>query len=142
MTVCSYHVTYTFQSEYTFYICLNVKELLARNRRNIWSLSDCNRTRTHNHLVRKQTLSHLVSWPNHWSVWPNGWVFIYKLCGCGFESHCSHLHIYSVTAESQPFDIWSKDIMATHKSQIWKKISRGSWKFTHFARIFSRGPWI
>ena len=30
-----YHVTYAFQSESTLYICLNVKELLARNRCNI-----------------------------------------------------------------------------------------------------------
>ena len=28
-TVCSDHVTYTFQSEFTLYSCLNVKELLA-----------------------------------------------------------------------------------------------------------------
>ena len=35
MTVCSYHVTYAFQSESTLYICLNVKELLARNRHDI-----------------------------------------------------------------------------------------------------------
>ena len=35
MTVCSYHVTYAFQSESTLYSCLNVKELLARNRREI-----------------------------------------------------------------------------------------------------------
>ena len=28
-TVCSYHVTYTFQSESTLYSCLNVKELLS-----------------------------------------------------------------------------------------------------------------
>ena len=41
LTVCSYHVTYAFQSESTLYICLNVKELLARNRRDIWSLSGC-----------------------------------------------------------------------------------------------------
>ena len=26
-----------------------------------------------------------------WSVWPNGWVFVYELSGCGFESRCSHL---------------------------------------------------
>ena len=44
----------------TLYSCLNVKELLAQNRREIWSLSDCNWTRTHNHLVRKRTLNHLV----------------------------------------------------------------------------------
>ena len=41
-------------------VCLNVKELLARSRRHIWSLSDSNGIRTHNHLVRKRTLNHLA----------------------------------------------------------------------------------
>ena len=36
--ICSYHVTYAFQSKSTLYSCLNVRELFARNRRNIWSL--------------------------------------------------------------------------------------------------------
>ena len=27
-----------------------------------------------------------------WSVWLNGWVFVYELSGCGFESRCSHLN--------------------------------------------------
>ena len=40
--------------------CLNVKELLAWSRRKIWSLSDCSWTWTHNHLVRKRKLNHLV----------------------------------------------------------------------------------
>ena len=40
--------------------------------------SDCNWTWTHNHLVHKRTL--------------NGWVFVYELSGCGFESSCSHLN--------------------------------------------------
>ena len=31
ITLCSYHVTYVFQSESTLYSCLNVRELLARN---------------------------------------------------------------------------------------------------------------
>ena len=31
-SVCSYHVTYAFQNESTLYSCLNVKELLDRNR--------------------------------------------------------------------------------------------------------------
>ena len=35
MTVCSCHVTYALQSESTLYSCLNVKELLARIRREI-----------------------------------------------------------------------------------------------------------
>ena len=61
LAVCFYHVTYAFQSESTLYICLNVKELLARNRRDIWSLSDCNGTRTNDHLVRKRILNHLAN---------------------------------------------------------------------------------
>ena len=27
-----------------------------------------------------------------WLVWLNGWVFVYELSGCGFESSCSHLN--------------------------------------------------
>ena len=54
LTVCSYHVTYVFQSESTPYCCLNVKELLAQNQCNVWSLSDCN------HSVCKETLNHLA----------------------------------------------------------------------------------
>ena len=60
--VCSHHVTYTFQSESTVYICLDVKEHLARSRCEIWSLSDCNWTWSHSHLVHKLTLNHLPKW--------------------------------------------------------------------------------
>ena len=60
LTVRFCHVTYAFQSESRLYSCLNVKELLARIRRKIWSLSDWNWTRTHNHLVHKRTLNHLA----------------------------------------------------------------------------------
>ena len=129
-----------------FIVALNVKELLVRNRHEIWSLSNCNWTRTHNHLVHKRTLNHLaklvkwlscvvstylegasdrmffiisstrfrvsphsiVGWisrkslhetgkysqhsSNICSVWLNGWVFVYELSGCGFESSYSHLN--------------------------------------------------
>ena len=27
-----------------------------------------------------------------WPVWLNGWLFIYKLNGCSFESRCGHLN--------------------------------------------------
>ena len=60
LTGCSYHVTYAFQSKSTLNSFLNVKELLARNIGDIWSLSDCNPTRTHSHLVRKWTFNHLA----------------------------------------------------------------------------------
>ena len=61
LTVCSYHVTYTFQSESTLYSYLNVKELFARSRREIWSLSNCNWSRTHSHIVHTRTLHHLAT---------------------------------------------------------------------------------
>ena len=63
-------------------VCLNVKELLAWRRRHYWSLDDSNWMWTHNHLVRKRTL--------------NGWMFVYELSGCGFESCCCHLEIILV----------------------------------------------
>ena len=39
----------------------------------------------------------MVSWylkflTTVWTFWLNGWVFVYELSGCGFESHCSHLN--------------------------------------------------
>ena len=60
LTVCSYHITYAFPNESTLYSCLSIKELLARSSHEIWSLSDSNGTRTHNHLVCKRTLNHLA----------------------------------------------------------------------------------
>ena len=74
LTECSCHVTYAFQSESTLYSFLNVKELLPRNSPKISSLSDCKWTRTHNHLVCKQTHNNL--WLNDWTVL---WVLLYKL---------------------------------------------------------------
>ena len=59
-TVCYYHVAYAFQRESALYSCLNVKELLDRNRRDISSLSDSNGIQTHDRLVRKRTLNHLA----------------------------------------------------------------------------------
>ena len=60
LTVCSCHATYAFQSDSTLYSCLNVKERLAWNRRDIWNLSEWNWTRTNNHLVHKWKLKHLA----------------------------------------------------------------------------------
>ena len=44
------------QSESTLY----VKELLPRNKRSTWSLSDTNEIQTYNHLFRKRTLNQMV----------------------------------------------------------------------------------
>ena len=42
-----------FETEFSLCSCFIVKELLARSRCEIWSLSDCNWTRIHNRLVEK-----------------------------------------------------------------------------------------
>ena len=60
LVVCSYYVTYAFWSESTLYSCLNVNEILALSKREIWSLKDCNWIQTHNHFVYKRTLNHLA----------------------------------------------------------------------------------
>ena len=60
LTICSYHLTYRFNTESTLYSCLNIKELLTGSRQDIWSSSDCNEIRTLNHLVRKRKLSHFA----------------------------------------------------------------------------------
>ena len=49
--ICYYHATYVFRFRANLHsICLNVKELHAQNRRDIWSLSDSNGIGTHNPL--------------------------------------------------------------------------------------------
>ena len=67
LTECSCHLMYASHGEYTLYIRMNVKELLARNRREIWRGSDCNGTQTQNHLVLKWTFNHLVKLPKRLS---------------------------------------------------------------------------
>ena len=79
LTVYSYHVTYAFQGEFLLYSCLNVKELLAQSRRETYSQM---------HRTDKYSQHSSIIWP----VWPNGWVFVYELSGCGFESSWSHLN--------------------------------------------------
>ena len=47
-------------------------------------------TRTYSQMHRTDKYSQLSS--IIWSVWPNGWVFVYEVSGCVFESRCSPLN--------------------------------------------------
>ena len=60
LTVSPDYVTYAFQSESTFYSCLNIKEPFSRNWGDIWSLCGWNGTRSHNYLICKRTPNHLA----------------------------------------------------------------------------------
>ena len=90
---CS-HVTFLTHLETAYqssqFVCHHLSLSLQRN------------SNTQTLLVRKRTLNYLAKF-NHlaiWPVWLNGWVFVYKRSGCGFESHCSHLNlIYRVCLE-------------------------------------------
>ena len=142
-----YYVTYAFQSESTLYSCLKVKEPLARSRRKIWRLSDCN-------------------WTQTGQTGQNGWVFVYKLSGCGFEysqwSFCSAeftlLLLFSEFLITALFVIYSSPSMFA-KSQlrsfssvipskyihclytfgipffVWKVLYQGSFVFIKTSRI-------
>ena len=109
---------YAFQSESTLYSCLNIKELLARNKRDIWSLSDSNGIRTHNHLVGKRTLNHLAKVSKwilictvHLTVWyyhvtyafqsesiPHWWIYTLPLLDV---RHCYKLSLYVMSRKKQ-----------------------------------------
>ena len=114
MTAFSYHVTCAFQSESTLYSDLNIKKIFAQKRCNIWSLSDCNGTRTHKYLVRKWTLKHLVRLAKCVLICTVHLILSsYELSGCGFKSHCSHLNFryracfeQGVSWHSDQYRVW------------------------------------
>ena len=105
--VCFYHVTYTFQNGDTFNTCLNVKELLARSRGEIWSLIDCIWTQTCNHLVDKRTL-------NDWALL---WVLI---CTVHFTLCPYHVN-YAFQSESNLNTCLNiKELLARRRREIWR----------------------
>ena len=67
----------------------NVKKLLAQKRRAIWSLSYCNGTQTHNHLVRKRKLNGLCEL-TQWLSWVVS-TYLYGAFDCMLLSY--HIHI-------------------------------------------------
>ena len=93
MTVCSYHVKYKFQSDSTLYSYLNVKDLLDRSRRDIWSLSDCSGTRTQNNLVRKGIVNHLTKLAK---------VFVYKLTAKLTNKLLHSLELFYILGNGNP----------------------------------------
>ena len=66
-----------------------------------------------------------------WSVLRNGWVFVYKLSGCGFQSSCSHLifrcrtcFMQRVPWHSGKYRLWIHfEIRALHNINIPSKVS-------------------
>ena len=91
LTLCSYLVTYAFQSEFPLY-----------------------------------TL-----------VWSNGWVFVYKLSGCGFESRCSHVELLFLIKHASVWKYKSKKYYCRHSFTVATHLPQ------LFAVVICRGylPW-
>ena len=100
----------------------SVKELLARNKRKIWSLSDCNWTRIYNHLVRKGKPNHLAKLAE-WLSFVCEYLFV--LC---ILSECSCHVRYAFESESILYSyLNAKELLAWSRCKIW---ILSDWNFT------------
>ena len=71
-------------------------------------LSDCNGTRMH---LTDKYLQHSSI---IWLVWVNGWVLVYELSGCEFDSRCCHLNLRYHACFGKEF----LDIQVNYRVQI------------------------
>ena len=67
-----------------------------------------------------------------WPVWLNGWVFVYELNGCGFESRCSHLNFRIRACFEQGVPWHSRNY------RVWIHSETRTW---HDKNIQSNGPY-
>ena len=126
MTVYSFHVTYAFQSESALYSCLNVNKHLARSSREICRSSDCNWTRTQNHLTRKRTLNHLAKLAKWLSCVLS--TYPYGAFDCMFLS--CHVHVSEWIHTLSCLNV--KELLAWSRWEIWR-LSDCNW--TRFVQM-------
>ena len=118
--VCNYWLYVVVMSSTNFrvnlhsLVCLNVKELLAQSRYHIWSLSDSNRIRSHNHLVHKQALNHLAKLVKWLSCVVS--TYLYGVFDC-------MLHAKSIVSQMHCTDKYSQ-----YSSIIWP-VWLNDWEF-------------
>ena len=97
-------------------------------------LSDCNWSRTHNHLVHKRTLNYLAKGEFGSlairPVWLNGWVFVYELSGCGFESSCSRLNFWFRACFEKGVPWYSGNY------RVWIHSETRAWHVTAYSILF------
>ena len=105
MTAFSYHVTYALRVNLHSVIPLQSlklqksglfqarSSLIFRQLRTKCRLTLCDMIHVCDMIQKDSKLHHTDKYSQHsliiWPVWLNGWVFIYELSACGFESHCS-----------------------------------------------------
>ena len=75
----------------------NVKKLFAQNRCDIWNLSDCNGTQTHNHIFSKRTLNRLAKLAK-WLICVVS-TYLYGAFNCMFLSCDIRVHTVKCTVQ-------------------------------------------
>ena len=69
-------------------------------------------------IAKVKACEHSTIWPK-WPVWLNGWVCVYALSGCRFESCCSHLNL-SYRASFEQWVPWHSGSYGVHsKARMW-----------------------
>ena len=130
LTVYSCHITDTVQKKSTLYSCLNLKELLATSRHEIWTWSGCNWTRTHNHIVLKRTHNHLPQLTKDWAVF---WVLICRV----HLTTCSCHITYAVRSESTLYSCMNlKELLARRRREIYRW-SGCNWTLTQNQKVLN-----
>ena len=108
--------------------CLNFKELLAQNKHEIWSSSDCNRTGTHDQLVCKRTLNHLAN------NWAGLWILICTVYL--IVRSCQATYVFQ--SESTLYSCLNvKEPLAWNRRWIWSS-SDGNGTGTHNHLVLTR----
>ena len=96
LTVCYWHAT-CFRLNLHSIDFSDIPPVLSKEFLDIQATIQCRFTlkRVDDMIITYSQMQRTDKYSQHcsitWSVWVNGWVFLYRQSGCGFESHC-HLN--------------------------------------------------
>ena len=100
-------------SDCMLWLChVQVSEWIYKEFLDIQATTECRFTlkRIRDMIITYSQMYHTDKYSRHssiiWPVWLNGWVFVYELNACGFESRCCHLSFrYAPVSSKEFFDI-------------------------------------
>ena len=112
-------------SHFRFRACLEQGVAWHSDNHRVWIHSDSYRQM---HRTDKYPQHSSIIWR---PVWLNGWVLVYKLSSCGFESNCSHLEWLSF------IKLWwhKKIIFLQMHNTILQRVLGGGWVHSDLTKI-------
>lgn len=112
------------------FLSVNIKDLIAPNRYNIWNISDCEGTRTHNHLSCKQTPDQLAE-PAKWL----GCILSTYICGAMAVLINSHINFKGQSTLCNCLNL--RDLLVQRRNNIWN-LSNCNGSRTHYHLVRKR----